>query len=38
LRSIVEGLGREAKGIYPEIRDKMVLSAQFVVQQAGRGT
>jgi hypothetical protein len=34
----VEGFGREAKSLYPEIRDKMVLSAQFVVGQAGRGT
>jgi hypothetical protein len=38
LRAIVEGFGREAKGMYPEIRDRMVLSAQFVVQQAGRGS
>jgi hypothetical protein len=38
LRTLVEGFSREVKAIYPEIRDNMVLSAQFTLGQAGRGS
>lgn len=35
LRGLVDIFGREVKAVYPEVRDRMVLSAQFTVGDRG---